>query len=260
MRVSDVLAMLCEAFPLEQAESWDWPGLSVGDPRAEVKGIACALDALPHTVRAAHDAGCNLLVTHHPAFREMQFPITPEVRTSSVAAATIFEAARLGVSIVSMHTNLDKSELALDLVSELCGLERTGRLQEPEGFGALMDAGGVSLGDLAARVAHSFGCTPIIWGDESRALRTAVFCSGSLGSLGDEAVAQGIDCVITGEGGYHRVSELACAGVDAILLGHDASERPFAGLLARVISQKAPDTSIVVVDESLRWHAWAGQE
>ena len=256
MKVNDIVDIVAAAFPPEAAEGWDRPGLSVGDPDAEVRGVACALDVTPATIRAAADAGCNVLVTHHPAFLEAPFPVTPDVRSSSLAGACVWDAARRGVALVAAHTNLDRSEAALDLGAELLGLRRLGRLQEGGGYGALLEAAGLTLGQLADRVRLSFGCTPVVWGSPSRPLETVAFCSGSLGSLGQEAVRRGVGCVVSGEAGYHRLSELACAGVDAILLGHDASERPYAGLLAKTIRDAAPDTGIQVLDEPLRWRAW----
>ena len=256
MRVRDVEEALARHFPPERAEAWDRPGLSVGDPDAEVGAIACALDARPGTVRWAAEHGCDVLVTHHPAFLDVPAPITPDVATGSVGGATAFEAARLGVSLVAAHTNLDRSDAALDLCARLLGVPRTGRLVEPDGYGALLQAGALTAGDLAARAAEAFGCTPVVWGEDDARPGTVAFSSGSFGSLAGAAIVRGVGLVVCGECGYHRLSELAEAGVGAILLGHDASELPYAGLLARTLAAEAPDTRIVTVDEGLRWHAW----
>ncbi len=260
MKVSEIVSELFECFPKELAEPWDKPGLSVGDPTAEAEAIACALDPTPESIHAAAELGCNVLVTHHPAFLEPPFPMTPRVSTSSVAGANAFEAARLGVSLVAMHTNLDRSRAALELCASELELELTGRLEEPDGYGAMLRAGGLTLGDLAGRCASSFGCTPTVWGDDEHPVATCAFISGSGGSFADEAIAAGVDCVITGEAGYHRLLELSCAGVAAILLGHDASELAYAGLLAQTLARIAPDTRITVLDEGLRWHAWDTEE
>ena len=159
-----------------------------------------------------------------------------------------------------MHTNLDRSRAALELCASKLELELTGRLEEPEGYGAMLRADGLTLGGLAGRCASSFGCTPTVWGDDERPVATCAFISGSGGSFADEAIAAGVDCVITGEAGYHRLLELSCAGVAAILLGHDASELAYAGLLAQTLARIAPDTRITVLDEGLRWHAWDTEE
>lgn len=255
MLVGDLEALMFERFPRERAEAWDRPGLTVGDPRAEVVAVACALDPTPTNVRATAALGANVLITHHPAFLDPPSQLTPEPATSSQAGAAAFEAARLGVSLVAMHTNLDRSEEALSLASSLLELSRTGRLVEPDGYGALLDAQGLTLGELADRAAAAFSCTPVVWGSESRRLGRVAFCSGSLGSLGSFAVSQGVDCVIAGEAGYHRTLELSEQGVAAILVGHDASELPYAGLLAQVVRDARPDTRIHILDEGLRWHA-----
>lgn len=260
MKVRQLVELLFSQYPASQAEPWDRPGLSVGNPSAEVARVACALDPTPDTVAQAHAAGCNVLVTHHPVFKEAPFPITAGIADGTIGGATAFAAARLGVSLVAMHTNLDRSDDALDLHASLLGVSRTGRLCEPDGFGALLDVEGLTVGDVARRCAEAYGTTPIVWGPDAARPRRAAFCSGSLGDLGSVAMRQGVGLVITGEGGYHRLSELVDAGVGAILLGHDASELPYAGLLARTIGREAPDTSIVVVNEGLRWHAWVAEE
>ena len=134
MQVRDLERLVFERFPRQLAESWDRPGLSVGDPTEEVACIACALDPTPTNVRAAASLGANVLLTHHPAFLDPPFPMTPEARTSSQGGAAAYEAARLGVSLIAMHTNLDRSEEALDLAASLIGLPRVGRLVEPDGY------------------------------------------------------------------------------------------------------------------------------
>lgn len=256
MLVRELDALLFANFPAHDAEAWDRPGLIVGNPTAEVEKVACALDPTPEAIRQAAAVGANVLVTHHPAFLDAPTRMTPEVATSSQAGAAVFEAARLGVSLIAMHTNLDRSEAALELQASLLGLRRIGRLEEPDGYGALLDAGGLTLDELTARAAAAFGSTPAVWGDVAQTIERVAVCSGSLGSLGDAARSGDVDCVIAGEAGYHRLLELNCAGVAVILVGHDASERPYAGLLADTIRAVAPDTRIQILDEGLRWHAF----
>lgn len=260
MRLSEILDILCTAFPLEQAESWDASGLSVGDPHAEVTHVACALDALPSTIARAHELGCSLLVTHHPAFLTPPFPVTPDVQTSSLAAATLTAAVQQHVALIGMHTNLDISCAALDVSARLLHVPRTGRLFEPDGFGAVLDVDDLTLDQLCGRCADAFGCQPRVWGDATYRPHTVAFCSGSLGSFGRQVLDRSLGAVITGEAGYHHLLELSCGGVGAILLGHDASEFPFAQLLADTLIAAASDLHITVIEEGLRWHAWAGQE
>ena len=209
----------------------------------------------PAAIERAAALGCQALVTHHPAYLEAPGRVSPAVATSSLSGACVWQAARLGVALIAMHTNLDRSDEALDLTASMLGLERAGRLQEPDGFGSVLVCERMALGELARRAARAFGCVPTVWGDEGRVLSRAAFCSGSIGDLWRLCVDRGIDCIIGGEGGYHRVEEAFEGGVAAILLGHDASELPYAGLLARAVRRIAPDTTVHVIDEPLRWHA-----
>ncbi len=179
LKVNEVVNALYSYFPKEQAESWDKPGLSVGDPNAEVNAIACALDPTPENIRHTASLGCNVLVTHHPAFLEVPFPITPEVATGSIGGASAYEAARLGVSLVAMHTNLDRSQAALELCACKLDLEFSGRLEEPDGYGAMLQADGLTLKELSARCASAFGCAPTVWGEGQLPVRSCVFVSGS---------------------------------------------------------------------------------
>ena len=68
MIVSELERALLARYPKTDAESWDHVGLSVGDPAAEITGVACALDATEANVYRALEAGANVLLTHHPVY------------------------------------------------------------------------------------------------------------------------------------------------------------------------------------------------
>ena len=66
MIVAELERALLARYPKADAEGWDHVGLSVGDPAAEITGVACALDATEANVRRAQEASANVLLTHHP--------------------------------------------------------------------------------------------------------------------------------------------------------------------------------------------------
>ena len=53
MIVAELERALLARYPKADAEGWDHVGLSVGDPAAEITGVACALDATVANVRRA---------------------------------------------------------------------------------------------------------------------------------------------------------------------------------------------------------------
>ncbi len=68
MIVAELERVLLTRYPKADAEGWDHVGLSVGDPAAKIRGVACALDATKANVHRAQEAGANVLLTHHPIY------------------------------------------------------------------------------------------------------------------------------------------------------------------------------------------------
>ena len=116
MIVAELERALLARYPKTDAEPWDHVGLSVGDPATEIAGVACALDATEANVHRAFEAGVNVLLTHHPVYIKAAEAFCPADATRPQCSAALYEAARCGVSIISLHTNLDRSNEALSLI------------------------------------------------------------------------------------------------------------------------------------------------
>ena len=110
MIVAELERGLLARYPKADAEGWDHVGLSVGDPAAEITGVACALDATEANVRRAQEGGANVLLTHHPIYIKAPEAFCPSDSARPQCSAALYEAARCGVSIISLHTNLDRSQ------------------------------------------------------------------------------------------------------------------------------------------------------
>lgn len=237
MRIQELLSSLFHAFPAEDAEGWDHVGLQVGDPDAEIARVCCALDATEAYVREAASRGANVLLTHHPVYIKAPDAFTPAAAVRPSSGTVIYEAARLGVSILSFHTNLDRSFAARDVLPVLVDLRADSSLEFPDdpsrhGLGAVCQGCGCTLRELAIRVADAFGTEPRVWGDPGAIIERPAFLGGSLGDLGELAIAADAQAVVCGEAGYHIAQDLSIRGCAVILLGHDRSEEPFTGILA----------------------------
>ena len=258
MNVAELESLLFHAFPREDAEDWDHVGLSVGDLGAEVRGVYVALDPTPDTVGEAASVGANVLVTHHPVYLEAPDAFMPvPSRRVSVASSTVFEAARRGVSLIAMHTNLDRSREGRAMLPALLGLQPYGSWEHPSdvegpGLGALCTCAPLTLGALAARCRDALGVDPRVWGDPTRSLCRVATLGGSAGDMGEIALNEGVDALICGEMGYHRCLDLARRGCGVILLGHDVSEFPFVDLLSHVLIQNGVERSMVTTREERR--------
>ena len=251
MRIGELEQRLLARFPRESAESWDKVGLSVGRPADEVTGVLVALDVSASALEQARARGANVLLTHHPLAIDPPATLTPEARDSSLAGACAYRAAALGVSVISLHTNLDRSLEARLCLGGLLGLEPASSLERPDdpgalGLGLLADLpDGLALEELAGRAAAAFGTEPRIWGEAGSAVRRVAVLGGSLGSFGTTAVCAGADVVIAGEAGYHTCQDVRARGTSLILLGHDRSEEPFCGVLERACVDAGVDEAMI---------------
>ena len=52
--------------PQSLAESWDHPGLQIGNVHTPVKKVLVALDLTAENASYAADNGVNLIISHHP--------------------------------------------------------------------------------------------------------------------------------------------------------------------------------------------------
>lgn len=125
-KTSDIAGIINKIAPVGLAESWDNPGLQVGDPGAEVKRIMVALDPTPDVISSALAASCQLLVTHHP----LVFKPLKSISTATPQGRLIHAAIKGGLSIFSMHTNYDTATGGLnDLLARKIGLSAAVPLQ-----------------------------------------------------------------------------------------------------------------------------------
>lgn len=267
MIVANLERALLARYPKTDAESWDHVGLSVGDPAAEITGVACALDATEANVHRAQEAGANVLLTHHPIYIKAPEAFCPADASRPQCSATLFEAARCGVSIISLHTNLDRSHEARVCLSELLGAVPVSSMEhvdQPQaaGLGALATLDEpCTLRELACRAATAFGSDPRVWGDADRSCRTIAILGGSLGDFGELAVAAKADVMVTGEAGYHVAQDLALRGLSVVLLGHDRSEEPFVDILmnSAVDAGVNPRHAIKILNPCQWWTVTKGE-
>jgi len=101
--VRDVWRALDEHFPFAHCADWDNVGILLGDPAAKVRSVLIALDATPAVLSALRRRPADLLVTHHPVVYKPLSSVRPDLAPSSAAYALL----RMGVAVVSAHTNAD---------------------------------------------------------------------------------------------------------------------------------------------------------
>lgn len=270
--VSMITEKLEQLAPKAAACDWDNPGLLVGRSDREVSRIYVALDASCAVVDAAIDAGCDLIVTHHPII----FRGVKSINDQSALGLKLLDLIRNDVSVFSMHTNFDSCPGGMaDIVCAALGLRKTG-LMEPTGFlpkdtqnGAAEglqlrvveteravnpDAYGIgftaelpellSAAELAARVKACFGLPFVQYYDAGMPIRRIACCPGSGRGELKEVLSLGVDAFLSGDMGHHEGLDLCEEGISLLDAGHYGLEHIFVHYIAGFLRTQFPEAEI----------------
>lgn len=216
VRLYDAVQALETLYPLQLAESWDYPGLIVGNLDANVRAVACVSDPTLAMVQQACEEGIDLLITHHPLF----FRSVHEVSGSGVRGEIVRILHEAHCALWVGHTNADAAWRGVaDAAAEAFGLINCVPLvptadtqeQHPVGLGRLgMLAQSLSLKEFAHRVYNALPHTELgiqVCGDlETPVTRIAVL-PGSGDSLFDVVRACKADVYVTSDLRHHPATD-----------------------------------------------------
>lgn len=229
MQLKEIVDFLEIKAPKDTAEEWDNPGLLVDTGRTAVSGAVVSLDATPAAIAFAAEMGANLLITHHPIIFHPLSALTAD--TPAVLAM------QAGITVLSLHTNLDKAAGGVnDTLAALLGLRevtvaadgmtRVGTLPRP-------------LPPLVfARTVAAVLDAPVTLAAGRTVSRVAV-CGGGAGE-GVFAFADSADAYVTGEMKHHEFLAAKAAGLTAVAAGHYATEVPVIHTLTRWLQEAFP--------------------
>jgi len=118
--VRDILGVMEEIAPEDLAETWDNPGLHVGDPEWAVKRVCVALDPTFEVIEEAAADQVDLVITHHPLI----FGPLYSLDLGSGLGKRIETAVKARVAVMCAHTNLDSARGGVnDMLAEKLGLQ-----------------------------------------------------------------------------------------------------------------------------------------
>ena len=223
--------------PLELAESWDNPGLLV-DCGGTVQKVLVTLDITPEVVEEAARKHCEVIVAHHPVI----FSPLKKIGPQDVPCQLV----RAGISAICMHTNLDAAEGGVNEV--LAGIFGMKNLETfADGCGRVGEIELNSVKGLAYQVQKELAsrcnlpengpAVQIKLVDNGRMVKRLAVISGAGGSMFEDALAVGADCLLTGEANHH-------AAIDAA--GHYATEFPVTAAVAEKLRAALPELEVLV--------------
>lgn len=262
--LADANAAITALWPLDEAESWDAPGLLSGDPAASVDRIHLAVDAVTATADEAVGLGAQLLLVHHPLLLRGVTSVAEDRYKGAVIARLI----RGGCALVAAHTNADIVERGTSAVlADKLGLTDTRALvpatdpQEGIGrVGTLPEA--TTLGALARALGSLLPATASgvrVAGEYDRGIRTVALCAGAGDAYLNAPEVLAADVYITSDLRHHPASEAVenarVAGGPALIdVSHWASEWLWLDVAAEQLRAALPGVTVTVSE--LRTDPW----
>ena len=236
--------------PLALAESWDNPGLLV-DCGGEVSRVLVTLDITPEVVEEAARKGCGLIVSHHPVI------FSPLKKLSGQDVA--FQLVKSGISAICMHTNLDAAEGGVNEV--LAGIFGMREMEAfAEGCGRVGSIEPVTVPELAKKAQKELAsrcnqpfngpAVQVKFADTGKTVRRLAVISGAGGSLFEDAIARGADCLLTGEANHHHAIDAKRLGLSLIAAGHYATEVPVTAAVAEKLRRAFPELEVLVSEDA----------
>lgn len=255
MKLHDIIDTLNELAPIHYSESWDNPGLLVGDGEKDVNCIYIALDATSDVIEAAHKKKAGLILTHHPLI----FHPLRRVSADNYVGKRVMKMISYDMALFSMHTDFDVTCMANEAASRLDLIET--RVLEPtlsEDFG--LGAMGylkedLTLKELAEKTKTVFGLENVtVYGNLEDTIVKVAVLPGSGSSCIDNAYIEGCDVLITGDIGHHDGTDAIEKGINIIDAGHYGVEKLFNDYLEKYINKTMPELS-VFKDDTVRQYA-----
>ncbi len=228
VKIQEIISFLEEWAPLSYQEDFDNAGLQLGNPDQEFKKGLISLDVRQEVLEEAVENGCNLIVTHHP----LLFHPLRRICGNTLTERLVVYAVQHGLTIVSMHTNLDNvcdgvnASFASRLPLEGLKILRPSGAAETVGSGMIGSFPAAVPESDFVRMAKKQWQLQVLRHSRFRGknVRKVALCGGAGAFLLPDALAAGADAFVVGEAHYHDFVDFE----DRILIleiGHFESEQ-----------------------------------
>jgi GTP cyclohydrolase I len=223
LKLREIYDLLDNLSPFCSQEKWDNAGLLVGSFDDEIENIYISIDLDEELVLNIKEN--SLIITHHPLI----FSGLKRVNFNTYSTKLLRELIKKNISLISMHTNIDKTHLNKYFIENILGLE----IINTNEFISYCNVN-MNFNDLVKSISTKLGLkmTKVVRSKEI--IENIAVVTGAGMSLIDEIKA---DCFLTGDVKYHDAMEAKARGLSIIDIGHYESERCFAPLVEGLLSE-----------------------
>ena len=214
---------------------WDNDGLMCcPDATREAKKVLVSLDATADVVAEAIDGGYDLIITHHPFI----FKGLKSITDGNFVGSKSIDLIRAGISVFSFHTRLDTVEGGVnDVLAAVLGLHNAVPFGE-DGMGRIgtLDAP-MSADEFARKVKDALGAPTVSLSACGKPCYRVAVLGGGGDSATGAAMAAGADTYVTGDLGFHTLTDAPDMGVNLIAAGHFYTENPVCRRICEIVGE-----------------------
>jgi len=214
MKIKKLYQLLDEISPFELQEGWDNSGLIVGSFDDEINNIYISIDL---DMQMLDNIKPNsLIITHHPLI----FSPIKTLNFDSYSTKILKVLIKKDISLISMHTNFDKTHLNRYVAEEVLDL----KVKCDEDFICYSNINS-SFDKFYNKISKKLGLDYKKVVKCHNKIEKIALVTGSGMSLISKIDA---DCFLTGDIKYHDAMEAKIRGISLIDIGHYESEKYFA--------------------------------
>lgn len=223
MKIRDIYNYLDSISPFEFQEKWDNSGLIVGNMNDEFENIYISLDLDLDMIKKVKKN--SLIITHHPLI----FSALKTVNNDSYSTKILKKLIKKDISLISMHTNIDKTHLNSYVGREILGLN----FQKDEDFILKADIN-LSFESFTKLLKDKLNLKTLKVVNKKKNINNISLTTGSGMSLLPQITT---DCFLTGDIKYHEAMEAKARDICLIDIGHYESEIHFIALLDMLLKK-----------------------
>jgi len=240
-------------------------GVSFGPARQEVRGLSVCWMPDPPAIRAAADAGHQLLIHHealtHPypglTFAGCGHGAERQYLAWKTNAQRLTALGQAGLTSCRVHGSADDISI-FQACADMLGLSRC---VAGEGWSRVFEIEPVPYGELIERVKAATGMPALratCCEGMGRVVRRVGMPWGGLGLFTNVwfmqgLIEHGLDVMIAGESDNYGMRFCTEVGVDLIETSHEISENPGLAAFAKRLAEAFPDLDVRFIDQPCVW-------